>query len=90
MKIHEDLVFDKSGDIVGFVDTGDLNNKLRRLERQCNNEESCEVATHMLTLMVRGVFTKLEFAYAQFPTDGKYITFHDSCTSVLIVHFLLF
>ena len=69
-------MFDKSGEIVGFVDTGDFNNKLRRLERQCNGEETDEIATHMLTLMVRGVFIKLEFAYAQFPTDGKSTSYH--------------
>ena len=28
------------------------------------------VATHMLTFMVRGIFSNLEFPYAQFPTTG--------------------
>ena len=47
MKIHEDLVFDKSsGEIVGFVDTGDLNNKMRLLEEQCNGNDYDVIATH--------------------------------------------
>ncbi len=28
------------------------------------------VATHMLVFMIRGLFTSLEFVYAQFPTHG--------------------
>ena len=48
---------------------GDFNNQL--------HTESCEsyttfkpgtVATHMLVLMVRGLFTSLEYPYAQFTT----------------------
>ena len=70
MKIHEDLVFDRDGEIVGFVDTGDFNNKLRLLEERCNGSDTDEIATHMLTLMVRGIFIKLNFPYAQFPTSG--------------------
>ena len=47
MKIHEDLVFDKSsGEIVGFVDTGDFNNKMRLLEEQCNGNDYDVIATH--------------------------------------------
>ena len=38
MKIHQDLVFDKSGEIIGFVDTGDVNNKIRSLENFCNGD----------------------------------------------------
>ena len=73
MKIHEDLVFDKSsGEIVGFVDAGDFNNKMRLLEEQCNGNDHDVIATHMLTLMIRGIFIKLNFPYAQFPTSGDY------------------
>lgn len=32
-----------------------------------NNEEKEEVAKSMMVIMVRGLFTKLQFAYAQFP-----------------------
>lgn len=70
MKVHEDLVFDRSGRIIGFVDTGDVNNKLRSLEQSCKGVEQDEIATHMLTLMVQGIFVRLQFPYAQFPTTG--------------------
>lgn len=73
MKIREDLVFNKhTSQLVGFIDLGDVNNVLTELERQCTNPDSLEdvVATHMLTFMVRGIFSNLEFPYAQFPTNG--------------------
>ena len=70
MKIHEDLVFDRSGEVIGYTDTGDINNKLRSLEHRCKGVEQDEIATHMLTLMVTGMFIKLQFPYAQFPTTG--------------------
>jgi hypothetical protein len=46
MKVHEDLVFDKSGKVIGFTDTGDINNKLRLLEQSCKGVEQDEIATH--------------------------------------------
>lgn len=73
MKIREDLVFNKhTSELVGFIDLGGINNVLTELERQCTNPDSLEdvVATHMLTFMVRGIFSDLEFPYAQFPTNG--------------------
>lgn len=70
MKIHEDIVFEKSGEIVGYVNTGDFNNKLRDFELRCKSEETDLIATHMLTLMIRGIFIKMQFPYAQFPTKG--------------------
>ena len=65
MKIKEDLVFDKCGDIIGFVNIGDMDNRLRRMKEGCEEEE---VADHMLALMVRGIFVKFDFEFAQFPT----------------------
>ena len=73
MKVREDLVFNKhSCELVGFIDLGEINNVLTDFERQCNDPENVgdAVATHMLTFMVRGLFTSLEFPYAQFPTKG--------------------
>ena len=70
MKIQEGLVFDKeNGSIVGFVDTGDMNAKLKSFEAQVTSKEvqEKEVATHMLALYVRGIFLKLEYPIAQFP-----------------------
>lgn len=76
MKIKEDLVFDKfSCELVGFVDCGSINTVLDDLEHQCSSrslvyEERRKVATHVLMFMVRGIFSKLKFPYAQFPTNG--------------------
>ena len=71
MKIHEDLVFDRNGKIIGSVDVGDFNNKIRSFEQRCKNSNNNEIATHMLTLMIRGIFIRLNFPYAQFPTSGN-------------------
>ena len=51
----------------------DIGNELQALEREVRYSSitaSGNIATHMLTLMVRGIFTKLEFPYASFPTQG--------------------
>ncbi len=66
-------MYDKTGNnLLGFVNLGDVNDDLQALERRLNNpvDPSICIATHMLTLMVRGIFTKLEFPYANFPTQG--------------------
>lgn len=71
MKIQEDLVFYRTGQqLHGFVNLGDVNEDLESEVDQhslpCKN-----IATHMLTLMVRGIFFKLELPYENFPTQGK-------------------
>ena len=74
MKIQEDLVFDKTGQrLHGFVNLGDINNDLQSLESEVSLSatSSSRIATHMLTLMVRGIFFKIEFPYANFPTQGN-------------------
>ena len=74
MKIKEDLVFDKNTcQLIGFTDVGDINNHLNEFERQCSsgdNKSDQPIATHMLLFMVRGMFSSLEFPYAQFSTKG--------------------
>ena len=72
MKIQESLVFEKeSGNIIGFINTGDMNSKLKSFEAQIKDKaQENEVATHMLALCVRGIFLKLEYPLAQFPTAG--------------------
>ena len=67
MKVKEDLVFSASGDIVGFVSTSDMDDKLRQLER---GSEGDEIANHVLALMARGIFVKFDFEFAQFLTRG--------------------
>ena len=68
MKIKEDLVYNKhTGQIVGFTNLDDVSQRLLQLE----NEGDCPpVASHVLTIMVRGVFFKIEFPYAHFGTTG--------------------
>ena len=71
MKLKENLVYDKHEANVGFVDVGDFNNQIAELEKECSSSDFSpheSVATHMLVLMVRGIFTKLEFPYAHFLT----------------------
>ena len=72
MKIHEDLVFDKHGrHLMGFVNLGCVNDQLQELEKKSQTNQPHEhLATHVLTVMVRGIFMKLEFPYASFPTQG--------------------
>ena len=73
MKIREDLVFDKhSCSLLGFVNLGDVTNALDDFERRCKNEDESndKVATHILSFMVRGIFSNLDFPYAHLPTEG--------------------
>ena len=66
--IKEGLVFDET-EVVGFVEMGDIRTRLADLERECStNQQHPPIATHMLVLMVKGVFTGLRFPYAHFPT----------------------
>ena len=74
MKIQEDFVYDKTGQrLHGFVNLGEINSDLQSLESQVSDgagsPSSC-LAAHMLTVMVQGIFFKLEFPYANFPTQG--------------------
>jgi hypothetical protein len=75
MKIHEDLIFDKHGhNLLGFINLGSINEQLQELEKESQTTRPHEnIATHVLTVMVRGVFIKLEFPFASFPTKGLYM-----------------
>ena len=56
------------GALIGFTDIGDINSHLDEYENQLANKElRAPLATSMLLLMVRGLFTHLKFPYAQFP-----------------------
>ena len=63
MKLKENLVYDKhETNVVGFVDVGDFNNQITELEKECSSDDFGpreSIATHLLVLMVRGIFTKL-------------------------------
>ena len=70
-KIKEDLVFDKhSLELVGFVQIGDVNSHLSKFESCSMPQQSTtapQLATHMVSFMVSGIMTDLQFPYVSFP-----------------------
>ena len=74
VKIKEGIVYNKHDcRIVGFVDLGPINNTLLNYESSLSDSEPSPimpVAKQMLTFMVRGLFIKLQFPYAQYATSG--------------------
>lgn len=78
MYIKKDLVYNKiSGELVGFVNLGDTNMDLLAFERAITSESPADedsianepLASTMLGIMVRGLFTRLQFPYAYFPSN---------------------
>lgn len=70
MHIKEDLVYNKhTGELVGFVNLGDTNAHLLKYEQSLSGEDQQTepLAKSMFTIMIRGLFTQLQFPYAQFP-----------------------
>ena len=61
-----------AGAVLGFTNLGDINGHLKAFERLVSGEEdvSMPVANSMLVLMVRGLFSRLEYPYAQFPCNS--------------------
>ena len=69
MHVKEDLVFSKhSGNLIGFTNLGHINDLLLQYERSLESdaESSAPLAKSMLVFFVRGLFTSLQFPYAQF------------------------
>ena len=70
MYIKEGLVYDKhSGALLGFTDLGSVNNLLTEFERSLASDSdvsSMKLTKTMLVFMVRGLFIRLQFPYAQF------------------------
>ena len=65
IKVKEKLVYDKfEMKVIGFVD---FNDQLDKLE---SGNSKPEIATYVLTLMVRGIFINLRFPYANFPSKS--------------------
>ena len=65
MKIQSNLVFDKySGDLIGFVDLGDL------MTNFANLQEEDTLASHALAFLVRGMYTDLKHVIAYFFTGN--------------------
>ena len=75
MHVKEDLVYDKhTGELIGFTNLGDINFHLLALERSSSIDSSKPpskiLANSMMTFMVRGVFSHLQFPYVQFPCNS--------------------
>ena len=70
MRIREDLVYDKNScNVIGFVNLGEVNNQLKRLEKSADNlPGGVPIATHMLVFMIRGILSSFRFPYGHFPT----------------------
>ena len=71
MHVKQDLVYDKNtGELVGFVNLGDINMHLLALEKSMSASPDVSIeplASTMLAFMVKGLFSHLEFPYAHFP-----------------------
>lgn len=65
---REDLVYDKhTGSLIGYTDLGEVNNHLLAFERSLDSSpDQLAPAKSMLTFMVKGLFTNLQFPYVQF------------------------
>lgn len=57
---------------IGFTNIENINNQVDQYEQYCANPSAStrNVATHMLLFMVRGIFSSLEYPFAQFATMG--------------------
>ena len=66
VKVKEGIVYNKHDcKIIGLGDVGDVNNALLDCERSLNDETGRTLTKY---IMVRGIFIKLNFPYAQYPT----------------------
>ena len=66
----KDLVFDKfSGELMGFINLGEINQHLLELEDHLlsYSDYTPSLATTVIMFMVRGLFSSLKFPYAAFP-----------------------
>lgn len=70
MHVRKEIVYDKyTGEMIGFCDLGEMNNNLLEFEQSLSESEvnpPPKVAKTMMVFMVRGLFTRLQFPYAQF------------------------
>ena len=58
-----------SGRFISYTNLGDVNNHLTKLEASLNSDgdTSPPLAKSTVVIMIRGMFSKLQFPYAQFP-----------------------
>ena len=72
IKVKEDLVYDKhSASLLGFVKIGEVNDHLSKFEENASlDTPKPNLATHVLTFMVSGILSNLEFPYVSFPRSS--------------------
>ena len=70
--IKKGLVCDKNtGNLIGFLDLGNVNNELLRYSNSDSGGESkLPLAKSVMFIMVRGLTSGFHFPYAQFPADS--------------------
>lgn len=71
MKIRSGLVFSsKTGRLIGFTELGQLNEELQGFEESVskNKKESREMATHVLSVMARGLLKHFTYPICYFAT----------------------
>jgi len=74
MHIKESLILDKhTGALVGFTNLREMNEHLQKFEQslEANGGNTQEpLANSVLVVMVRGLFSQLQFSYAQFSCEA--------------------
>ena len=75
MYIRQYLVYDKqTGALIGFANLGNINEQFSEFEYSLQVEDTSSnqlsLAKTMLVIMVEGLFTQLEYPYAQFPCQS--------------------
>lgn len=74
MHVKEDLVYNKhSGELIGFMNLGEMNNHLTKLQKALEGTGEATItplAKSLLVLMIRGLFSSIQFPYAQFPCSN--------------------
>jgi len=70
--IKSGLVYDKhQGSLIGFINLGNANNMLLEFENALSDGKHWQqLASSILVLMVRGIFQKLNYPYAQFACNN--------------------
>ena len=59
---------------MGFVHNGGLNSHLLNYKQMITDgEETEDIAKYMMVIMIKGLFLKLQFLYAQLPICGYHL-----------------
>ena len=74
MRIKSGLVYDHvTGNIIGFTDMGDISNEIEQFVQNLGRDENINepaMATHVMALMVRGIFIPHHIVFGHSPCRG--------------------